>query len=124
MPIALLMPAKGRSQAWNLTAGGEAASFSRVPDMMLRAASFEALPNIRHAFFTRHGGVSGGLYASLNGGIGSRGHPPKRSEKRARLAPPGRARPLLTPHQVASPRGAPAETPWAREAAPRARAGA
>lgn len=29
------------------------------------------LPNIAHGFFTRHGGVSKGLYDSLNGGLGS-----------------------------------------------------
>ena len=29
-----------------------------------------AIPGLRHAFFTREGGVSDGIYASLNGGIG------------------------------------------------------
>ena len=29
------------------------------------------LPGLRHAFFTRAGGVSKGIYASLNGGVGS-----------------------------------------------------
>ena len=28
-----------------------------------------ALAGVRHAFFTRDGGVSGGLYATLNGGL-------------------------------------------------------
>ncbi|MDP9102966.1 MAG: hypothetical protein M3N05_03025, partial [Pseudomonadota bacterium] len=31
-----------------------------------------ALPGIRHAFFTREGGVSTGIYASLNVGRGSK----------------------------------------------------
>lgn len=35
------------------------------------AAPTLALPGIRHGFFTREGGVSGGLYASLNTGTGS-----------------------------------------------------
>lgn len=35
------------------------------------AARNLALPGIRHGFFTRQGGVSGGLYASLNTGTGS-----------------------------------------------------
>ena len=39
---------------------------------MLHAASLASLPGIRHAFFTRQGGVSDGVYASLNGGVGSR----------------------------------------------------
>ena len=38
---------------------------------MLHARSLSALPGIRHAFFTRAGGVSDGVYASLNGGVGS-----------------------------------------------------
>ena len=39
--------------------------------MKIEASSL-ALTGIRHAFFTRDGGVSAGLYASLNGGTGSR----------------------------------------------------
>ena len=38
--------------------------------MMIEARTL-ALDGIRHGFFTRQGGVSGGLYASLNGGVGS-----------------------------------------------------
>ena len=38
---------------------------------MLRSSQLETLPGIRHGFFTREGGVSGGIYASLNCGIGS-----------------------------------------------------
>lgn len=35
------------------------------------ADALDALPGIRHAFFTRPGGVSAGLYAGLNAGLGS-----------------------------------------------------
>ena len=42
---------------------------------MLQAASLSMLPRIRHAFFTRSGGVSQGVYASLNGGVGSNDAP-------------------------------------------------
>ena len=38
--------------------------------MKIEAASL-TLTGIRHAFFTRAGGVSSGLYATLNGGVGS-----------------------------------------------------
>ena len=38
---------------------------------MLQAPSLARLSPIRHAFFTRSGGVSQGVYASLNGGVGS-----------------------------------------------------
>ena len=40
----------------------------------------------RHAFFTRRGGVSSGLYATLNGGTGSRDAPHSVAENRARMA--------------------------------------
>lgn len=45
-----------------------------------------ALPGIRHAFFTRTGGVSGGLYAGLNTGIGSRDDSEAVLENRRRAA--------------------------------------
>jgi len=93
---------------------------SRVPEMMLRAASLAAFPNIRHGFFTRHGGVSGGLYASLNGGIGSRDEPANVRENRARMASALDASHLLTAYQVHSPNVVIADVPWTRESAPRA----
>ncbi|MEO0411156.1 MAG: peptidoglycan editing factor PgeF [Pseudomonadota bacterium] len=37
----------------------------------LTSPLLDALPGIRHGFFTREGGVSEGLYASLNVGLGS-----------------------------------------------------
>lgn len=43
-------------------------------------------PHIRHGFFTRIGGVSGGLYASLNCGYGSRDASDNVAENRARVA--------------------------------------
>ena len=54
--------------------------------MKLHAASLSALDGIRHAFFTREGGVSGGIYASLNSGIGSNDEAAHISENRARMA--------------------------------------
>ncbi|KQP50417.1 peptidoglycan editing factor PgeF [Methylobacterium sp. Leaf108] len=42
-------------------------------------------PAIRHAFFTRRGGVSEGLYASLNGGLGSSDHAGRVAENRRRM---------------------------------------
>ncbi len=38
---------------------------------MITAAPFSAEVSLRHAFFTRSGGVSEGIYASLNCGLGS-----------------------------------------------------
>lgn len=63
-------------------------------------------PNgIRHGFFTRQGGVSEGIYASLNVGIGSHDKPDHVQENRRRVAawfgqPLER---LATVHQIHSP---------------------
>ena len=53
--------------------------------MMITAENL-ALPGIRHAFFTRQGGVSDGLYSSLNGGLGSHDSAVHIAENRARMA--------------------------------------
>ncbi|MBN9318918.1 MAG: polyphenol oxidase family protein [Caulobacterales bacterium] len=45
-----------------------------------------ALPGVRHAFFTRNGGVSKGLYDSLNVGRGSQDEGPDVDENRGRCA--------------------------------------
>jgi|FEC22Drversion2_1045045.scaffolds.fasta_scaffold00023_110 YfiH family protein len=43
-------------------------------------------PGLRHGFFTRRGGVSDGLYASLNIGLGSQDDPAHVAENRGRVA--------------------------------------
>jgi polyphenol oxidase len=49
--------------------------------------ALSALPGIRHAFFTREGGVSEGpVYGSLNGGMGSGDDRAKVGENRRRMA--------------------------------------
>ncbi|KQP58582.1 peptidoglycan editing factor PgeF [Methylobacterium sp. Leaf112] len=53
--------------------------------MFLEAPELRALPGLRHAFFTREGGVSDGLYASLNGGLGSADDPARVTENRSRM---------------------------------------
>lgn len=53
--------------------------------MVIEAPELGALPGLRHAFFTREGGVSEGLYASLNGGLGSSDGPERVAENRARM---------------------------------------
>ena len=52
----------------------------------LEADSLSILPGIRHGFFTRQGGVSSGLYASLNCGAGSKDDAVSVSENRSRVA--------------------------------------
>jgi YfiH family protein len=54
--------------------------------MMLVSPLLSAIPGLRHAFFTRHGGVSGGIYESLNGGLGSHDDPANVAENRRRMA--------------------------------------
>ena len=89
---------------------------------MLQAASLSRLAGIRHAFFTRSGGVSEGVYATLNGGVGSNDAPEKVEENRARMAAALGVAPerLLTAYQIHSPDVVVADAPWTREARPRA----
>ena len=89
---------------------------------MLQAASLSKLARIRHAFFTRSGGVSDGIYASLNGGVGSNDAPDNVAQNRARMAQAlgVAADRLLTPYQIHSPDVVVAEEPWTHEARPRA----
>ncbi|MGO4870395.1 MAG: peptidoglycan editing factor PgeF [Roseiarcus sp.] len=80
-----------------------------------------AAPGLAHAFFTRRGGVSTGVYASLNGGTGSRDEPDAVRDNRARMeAALGLASDRLAiPFQVHSPDVATISTPFAPEARPR-----
>lgn len=89
---------------------------------MIRAASLTSLPGIRHAFFTRRGGVSDGLYDSLNGGIGSRDTPDRVAENRTRMASALGVLPqnFLTAFQIHSPDVVTVERPWTPDARPRA----
>jgi len=52
----------------------------------IEASCLAHLPGIRHGFFTRVGGISGGLYASLNCGPGSSDDAAHVAENRARVA--------------------------------------
>jgi polyphenol oxidase len=85
-------------------------------------ASSLALTGIRHAFFTRDGGVSAGLYASLNGGTGSRDDIGNVAENRARMASAVGVAPerFLTAYQIHSPNVVVAEAPWTADTRPRA----
>jgi purine-nucleoside/S-methyl-5'-thioadenosine phosphorylase / adenosine deaminase len=89
--------------------------------MMIEASSL-TLTGIRHGFFTRAGGVSGGCYESLNGGIGSRDAAVSVAENRARMAAALGVEPsrFLTAYQVHSPNVVVAETPWTSDTRPHA----
>ena len=81
-----------------------------------------AIPGLRHAFFTREGGVSGGIYEGLNGGIGSNDDPANVAENRRRMAEQMGVEPahFLSVHQVHSPDAVVATGPWPGTARPKA----
>jgi len=89
---------------------------------MLQAQLLSKLPGVRHGFFTRAGGVSDGVYESLNGGVGSEDSPAKVAENRARMAKHLGVAPdrFLTCYQIHSPEVVVAETPWPSSERPRA----
>ncbi len=81
-----------------------------------------AVPGLRHAFFSRDGGVSDGIYAGLNGGIGSNDAPANVAENRRRMAQQMGVMPehFLTLFQVHSPDVIVASAPWNTSSRPRA----
>ena len=89
---------------------------------MLTIGPLNELPGIRHAFFTRQGGVSEGLYSSLNCGFGSGDAAENVVENRARALEriEIETERLVTVYQVHSPDVARVERPWHNGEAPRA----
>lgn len=88
----------------------------------IEADCLAELAGVRHGFFTREGGVSEGLYASLNCGLGSRDDRARVEENRARAARllgTGGSR-LLTCYQVHSADAVVAVEPWGAAAMPKA----
>jgi len=90
--------------------------------MRLVSPLLSAIPGLRHAFFTREGGVSDGLYDSLNGGIGSNDDPAHVAENRRRMAEEMAVAPshFLSVHQIHSPDAVVATGPWQGPSRPRA----
>lgn len=90
--------------------------------MLIEAPAFSSLPGLRHAFFTREGGVSGGIYGSLNGGLGSADDPEAVRSNRARMAAAlgVAADRLVSLHQVHSPEALAVRAPWPAGPRPKA----
>ena len=89
---------------------------------MIRLAGFDGIGGLRHAFFTRQGGVSDGLFASLNCGFGSGDDADRIEQNRASrwrcwVSPADR---LVTCRQIHSAGVVSVEEPWQREEAPAA----
>lgn len=89
---------------------------------MLTLGPLNELQGVRHAFFDREGGVSQGIYASLNCGVGSGDDKAKVRENRGRtmemLGLP--AERLATLYQIHSAEVVPVTAPIADDARPRA----
>ena len=91
-----------------------------MPPEPLHSRTLDA-PGIRHGFFGRKGGVSEGLYDSLNCGFGSKDARAAVAENRARAAAALGGKPdmLVTGYQVHSPDVVHVETPWLPGDAPK-----
>lgn len=89
---------------------------------MIESKVLKDVPGLRHGFFTREGGHSSGLYASLNCGFGSGDD--KETVQRNREAVASRlqvgADCLLTVYQSHSPDVLVVEEPWDSRSAPKA----
>src|SRR6201994_2748595 len=90
--------------------------------MTLQSPLLSAIPGLHHAFFSREGGVSEGIYAGLNGGVGSNDNPEHVAENRRRMATTLRVAPerFLTVFQIHSPDVVTATAPWDTTARPKA----
>ncbi len=89
----------------------------------IEAKNLVALPGIRHGFFTRAGGVSTGLYAALNCGLGSNDDPASVLENRRRVAKHlsgGTHDGVVTLYQVHGATALSIAQPVARDALPKA----
>lgn len=87
----------------------------------ITAATLDGIPGIAHGFFTRVGGVSEGIYASLNCGLGSGDERARVRENRRRVAEHLGAKEaqLVTCHQVHSSDAHVVTKPWRPETNPK-----
>ena len=85
---------------------------------IIRARTLHPIP---HGFFGRRGGLSTGIYAGLNVGLGSNDDPDLIQQNRVSatnaISPRGA---LLTVHQIHSATAITAQTPWGDDARPQA----
>jgi YfiH family protein len=90
-------------------------------DVSRAALRAPVLDGVAHAFFTRSGGVSQGVYATLNGGVGSNDDPAAVAENRARMARALGVAPenFLVPYQIHSAQAQAVSAPWSDGARPR-----
>jgi len=87
---------------------------------VIRSRLLEAA-GVSHAFFTRQGGVSTGVYASLNGGAGSRDDAAAVAENKRRMADTLgiTADRFMVPYQIHSADAVAIAAPWSEAERPR-----
>ncbi|MEO5374556.1 MAG: peptidoglycan editing factor PgeF [Alphaproteobacteria bacterium] len=87
---------------------------------MISVSALNELTRIRHGFFTREGGTSAGLYASLNCGFGSGDDPASVAANRAQAMAMLNRRPeaLVTVRQEHTARAVTVDAPWSHADAP------
>lgn len=86
----------------------------------LLVPGLSSLNGIAHGFFTRHGGVSAGIYASLNCGIGSKDEPAAIRENRGRVTSHLGADNLASAYQVHGTTALVVSGPWPAGERPKA----
>jgi len=89
---------------------------------MIEAQALSQIPGIRHGFFGNTGGVSQGIYASLNCGLGSDDNKEHVLSNRSHVAAHLGLAPkrLITAYQIHSPEVLTVTKPWSIENAPKA----
>ena len=89
---------------------------------VIRSKTLSMLPEIEHGFFTRKGGISTGVYASLNCGYESGDKEENISENRRLVSKCLSIRPnsLISAYQVHGSDVVTVEKPWRRNKAPKA----
>ena len=93
-----------------------------MTNIAILSAKLSSLSSINHGFFTREGGVSTGLYGSLNAGQGSNDTPENVAENRKRVAQTLSIKPesLVSVYQVHSNNVAIVTEPWQADNRPKA----
>jgi len=88
---------------------------------VIRSQTLSRLPEIEHGFFTRQGGISTGIYASLNCGYGSGDKEENVTENRRRVSESlcVEESALISAYQVHGTNVVTVEKPWKRNAVPK-----
>lgn len=88
----------------------------------VEALNLKSVNGVRHGFFTRQGGVSGGIYSALNCGLGSSDDSANVSENRRRVAEHLDANHsgVITLYQIHGATALTVERPVSRDALPKA----